>query len=364
MTPPTTPPGATGATGATARPDEIEPAGETGPAGATARLELRGVSVAYGANATPVVHAMNLSVGTGQTVALLGPSGAGKSSLLAAVAGFVRPRSGEIRVDGRIVADHRVHLPPERRSVGVAFQNAALWPHLTVIETVAYPYRRRGLAEADARGRAMAVLERLGIEHLGDRRPAQLSGGEQQRTGLARALARDAAVYLLDEPTAHLDTALKGALQREMAEHCRSGGAAVLIATHDVAEALAISDVVAVIRAGRLIQVGTPLEVYERPADAWAAGLTGQASVLSADAQDELATDGRRRLLVRPEWASIGGPHRGSVTATWFRGGHTDVDLATPYGPLTVREPGVTDLAPGSTVGWCLMRSWPLLGDG
>jgi ABC-type Fe3+/spermidine/putrescine transport system ATPase subunit len=322
------------------------------------RLELRSVSIAYGA--TPAVHAVNLSVGPAETVALLGPSGAGKSSLLAAVAGFLRPWAGEIRIDGRVVVGDRVSLPPERRSVGVAFQNAALWPHLTVVQTVAYPYRRRGLDDAEARRRAAILLKQLGIERLADRRPAELSGGEQQRTGLARALARDAAVYLLDEPTAHLDAALKGSLQREMAELCRRDGAAVLYATHDVAEALALADRVAIIRAGRLVQVGTPVEVYERPADAWAASLTGPASVLSAADRDQLVPDGPRHLLVRPEWASLGGTQPGYVLATWFRGGHTDVDLETPYGTLTIREPGTTEAAPGARVTWCLRRAWLL----
>jgi ABC-type Fe3+/spermidine/putrescine transport system ATPase subunit len=225
---------------------------------------------------------------------------------------------------------------------------------------VAYPYRRRDLDEAEARRRAVILLGQLGIEHLADRRPAELSGGEQQRTGLARALARDAAVYLLDEPTAHLDTALKGSVHGAMAEHCRRDGAAVLYATHDVTEALAVSDRVAILRAGRLVQVGTPLEVYERPIDAWAASLTGPASVLTADDRDQLATDGPRRLLVRPEWASLGGAQPGHVVATWFRGGHTDVDLATPYGPLTIREPGVTEAVPGASIAWCLRRAWLL----
>jgi ABC-type Fe3+/spermidine/putrescine transport system ATPase subunit len=331
------------------------------PAVGAPRLELRGLSITYGA--LPVVHALDLVVGSAETVALLGPSGAGKSSLLAAVAGFLRPCAGEIRIDGRVVAGDGVTLPPERRSVGVAFQNAALWPHLTVVQTVAYPYRRRDLDEAEASRRAAILLGRLGIGHLADRRPAELSGGEQQRTGLARALARDAAVYLLDEPTAHLDTALKGSLQREMAELCRRDGAAVLYATHDVAEALAVSDRVAIIREGRLVQVGAPPDVYERPADAWAASLTGPASVLTADDRDQLAADGPRRLLVRPEWASLGGPQLGHVVATWFRGGHTDVDLATPYGPLTIREPGVTEAAPGASVNWRLRRAWPLPGE-
>ncbi len=329
---------------------------------ATARLDVRRVSVAYGS--VPVIHELDVTVAAGETVALLGPSGAGKSSLLAAVAGFVRPRAGEIRIDGEIVADDRIHLPPERRSVGVAFQNGALWPHLSVVDTVAYPYRRRGLDAATARRRAMLLLERLDIEAQADRRPGQLSGGEQQRTGLARALARDAAVYLLDEPTAHLDTVLKATLQREMAEASRRSGAAVLYATHDVAEALGVADRVALIRAGRLIQVGTPLEVYEQPIDGWAATLTGIASVLTARPDGQPDPAGSARILVRPDWVGLGGDLPGEVAAVWFRGSHTDVELVTPFGPLVVRGLGPPSVAVRAEVGWHLRRSWPLSDKG
>ncbi|MEO6208078.1 MAG: ABC transporter ATP-binding protein [Candidatus Limnocylindrales bacterium] len=321
-------------------------------------VELRGVTLAYGP--TPVVHAFDLIVASGGTVVLLGPSGSGKSSLLAAVAGFLAPTAGEVRISGRLVDGRGVAVPPEQRSVGVVFQSDALWPHMTVLETIAYPIRRRGASTAAAEREAGTFLERLGIAALASRRPAQLSGGEQQRTGLARALARRAAVYLLDEPTAHLDTALKATLQGEMAEACRQTGAAVVIATHDVVEALAVADRVAIIREGRLVQVGTPLEVYERPADVWAARLTGTASVLTATPDGVPHTSGSAQVLVRPDWVGLGGGLPGHVEAIWFRGSHTDAELTTPFGPLVVRGLGVPTVAVGGAVTWHLRRSWLL----
>jgi ABC-type Fe3+/spermidine/putrescine transport system ATPase subunit len=347
---------------------------------ASPRLEVRGLTVRYGR--TTVVDGVDLHAGAAETLAILGPSGAGKSTILAAIAGFLRPAAGEIRVDGRSVVGRGVNVPPEGRSVGVAFQNGALWPHLTVEQTVAYPLERRGLDPGAVQARTTELLTDLGIAWLAGRRPAELSGGEQQRTGLARALARGAAVYLLDEPTAHLDTALKGSLQAQVADLCRRDGAAVLYATHDVGEALAVADRVAIIRAGRLVQTGTPREVYDRPIDAWAAALTGVASVIEGTAagyhdgrptvrlsawtvgleEDTGASEGAEhlRLMVRPDWVRLGGEVPGRVVAVLFRGSHTDLELETPVGWITVREPGPPSVGPGDAVTWHLRRAWAL----
>ena len=203
-------------------------------------LECRRVTVAYGSR--QVLHELDLTVQAGEAMAVLGPSGCGKSTLLSAVAGFLAPQSGSIWIDGRLVADGPRITPPESRMVGVVFQNYALWPHLTALDTVAYPLRRVGVPRDEARRRARALLDRMAVGHLADRRPAQLSGGEQQRVGVARALAREPVLYLFDEPTAHLDTALRTALQEELAAQRAAIGAAVLYATHDVAEAFVVAD--------------------------------------------------------------------------------------------------------------------------
>jgi ABC-type Fe3+/spermidine/putrescine transport system ATPase subunit len=347
-------------------------------------VEARGISVGY--DHSLVVDGLDLTVAAGEMVVLLGPSGSGKTTILSAIAGFVPLRAGELRIGGRVGASPARLDPPERRDVAVVFQGSALWPHLSALDTVAYPIRRRGAATGDARREANAILERFGIGHLADRRPAEMSGGEQQRVGLARAVARGAALHLFDEPTAHLDGPLRDRLLDEIAAARRDAGAAGIYATHDTAEALAIADRVALIRHGRLVQVGTPLEVYEAPVDAWAARLTGPASELEAvvvgvggvggeltevdiagvrvratvdrgGGPDGEPGPGPAGLLVRPDWASLGGPLAGRVAGIRFRGSHTDVDLATPAGDVTIRRAGPPSVAIGDEPGWTLHRA-------
>jgi len=342
-----------------------------------AALECRGVHVAYGRE--PVLSALDLRVERDEVLALLGPSGSGKSTLLYAVAGFVHPQSGEVRIDGRVVASPRTRVPPEARKVGLVFQNYALWPHLGAAETVAYPLRRRGVGVAEANRRAIELLERMSIGHLAERRPAELSGGQQQRVGIARALAGEASLYLFDEPTAHLDTALRAQLQHELAERRRLLGAAAVYATHDAGEALAVADRVALLRDGRVVQTGSPVDVYQQPVDVWAARLTGPASVLRAAVQRAdgahvhvtlagrtVRVPGGRAadagdepdLLIRPDWTTLGGDLDGTVHQLWYRGPHTDYRLDTLGGHVDVRAAGPPSVTVGQRVDWGLRRVW------
>lgn len=347
-------------------------------------VACRGVSIAYGS--TVVVPELDLEVRRGEMVALLGPSGSGKTTMLSALAGFIPIRSGEILIGGRAVASARRHEPPERRDVAVVFQGYALWPHLSALETVAYPIRRRGVAAPEARRQAAEILDRLGIRWLANRRPSELSGGEQQRVGLGRALAREASIYLLDEPTAHLDAALRDRLQIEIADQRRRSGAAAIYATHDTAEALAMADRVVLVRDGQIIQEGPPATVYERPVDLWAARLTGPASIIKIrivdqrDGQAQLdvagssqtaavATDGQRirgdvrgdvRAVVRPDWVRLGGKIPAQVDIVAFRGTHTDYQLATAAGTVGLRAGGPPTVRRGDVVGWSLDRAWIL----
>ena len=314
---------------------------------AESALEITGLEVAYGG--TTALCGVSLRLLPGEMLALLGPSGSGKSTLLHAVAGFLVPRAGTIRLAGTTVTGAGRPLAPERRDLGVVFQNYALWPHLTAVDTVAYPLRRRGTARTPARAEALEIMARLHIAHLAHRRPAELSGGEQQRVGLARALARHPSVYLFDEPTAHLDTHVRAVFLDELATRRRDSGAAALYATHDAEEALGLADRVALLHDGRLLQVGSPQQVYDEPVDLFAAQLTGPASVLD---------DGQ--LLVRPGWARLGGPSDGVVGAVRFRGPHSDYLVETPRGALLVREPGPPCHPVGARPGWTLLRSWPL----
>ena len=313
-------------------------------------LELRNLSITYGS--TRVLDSLNLTVRGGEVIALLGPSGSGKSTLLNAVAGFRPINSGEILLAGRNVAAPGHTEPPERRDIAFVFQDYGLWPHLTAIDTVAYPLRRRGVRPAPARDQARAILERLGIGPLADRKPAQLSGGEQQRVGLARAMARDAALYLFDEPTAHLDAQVRDVFLAELAARRRESGTAAIYATHDAAEALGLADRVALLIGGRVIQKGSPQQLYAEPVSVEAARLTGPASLLNDDAMG--------RVLVRPDWVRFGGDRTGVVVDVWFRGSYTDYVLRTSDGELLLRTPATPAHRRGEELSWSLDRCWPL----
>jgi ABC-type Fe3+/spermidine/putrescine transport system ATPase subunit len=330
-------------------------------------VSASGVVVDYGA--TPAVRGVDLLVQPGETLVLLGPSGSGKTTLLYALAGFLGLTEGRIELAGQLVASSDRTVPPERRPVAMVFQHYGLWPHLDALETVAYPMRRAGVANAEARRRAAELLEQLRIGDLADRRPAQLSGGEQQRVGLARALARRPAVYLLDEPTAHLDGALKGELQSEMATRLHADGAAAVHATHDVEEALAVADRVALLRDGRIVQTGDPAEVYARPADDWAAALTGPASFVGAEVVglggaglrgdgQVSATHDAGRFLVRPDWLRFDGPLPATVMEVRYRGTHTDYRLSIRGAEVLLREPGQPRLAVGAVASCRVERAW------
>ncbi len=222
------------------------------------------------------VRRVSLEVREGEFVTLLGPSGCGKTTTLRCVAGFVQPDEGDVRVDGRSV----LPLPPERRGMGLVFQNYALWPHMTVRENVAFGLRLRRLSSGDIARRVRRALELVRLSGLEDRYPRQLSGGQQQRVALARALAIEPSVLLLDEPLSNLDALLREEMRFELRELQRRLGITTIYVTHDQAEALVLSDRITLLRDGSLAQVGTPQEIYSRPADRFVAGFVGTASFL------------------------------------------------------------------------------------
>ena len=343
-------------------------------------LVCRSVTVDYGPHRA--LDRLTIEVAAGETLAVLGPSGSGKTTLIHAIAGFVPLSDGEIVLNGRPVARRGMAVAPDLRSIGLVFQNYALWPHLDAVDTVAYPIRRRGVPKAQARSDAEELLRRLGMDALVRRRPAEMSGGEQQRVGLARALARQADLYLFDEPTAHLDAAGRVAVQEEIAAARLGSGAAALYSSHDAGEALALADRVALLRAGRLVQVGTPDEVYARPVDVWAARLTGPASLVDAHLEHapgrvvtvagtpiearlegEHDLEGPIQLLVRPDWVSLGGPLAGVVGDVRYRGPHTDYRVDTAGGALFVRAAGTPTAAVGDAPGVQIERAWMLRAD-
>jgi ABC-type Fe3+/spermidine/putrescine transport system ATPase subunit len=223
-----------------------------------------------------VVRDVSFTLAQGEFLTLLGPSGSGKTSTLMMVAGFEAPSRGAIRVDGRDVAQ----LPPERRNFGVVFQGYALFPHMTVLDNVAFPLRMKGIGGAARRRAAMEMLDRVGLAEFAARRPRALSGGQQQRVALARALVFEPDALLLDEPLGALDRKLREALQAEIKEIQRRVGVSILFVTHDQDEAMMMSDRIAVMQDGRIVQLGAPDEVYLHPETPFVAGFLGETNLL------------------------------------------------------------------------------------
>ena len=280
-------------------------------------VELRGLSVRYGERLA--VDGVDLAVAGGRLTALLGPSGCGKTSLLRAIAGFEAAAAGEVVIDGRVVAGRGRWVPPEKRRVAMVFQEGALFPHLTVAENVLYglPRRRfswRGLRRdvLRRRERAREALELVGMADLAGRYPDQLSGGQQQRVALARALAPEPSLVLLDEPFANLDATLRQRVREEVRAILVAAGATAVLVTHDQEEALSVADVVAVMQHGRILQIGSPEEVYRRPSSAAVARFVGDGQLVGCTVAGGVARsvfgrapaeapDGPGLLLVRPE---------------------------------------------------------------
>ena len=218
---------------------------------------------------------LRLAVGPGEVLGVLGPNGAGKSTLLRTVAGLEVMESGTIAVAGRVWQDDATALPPEQRAAGVVFQDYRLFPHLDVLDNVAFAGRATGVRRRPARAAAAAWLDRLGLAELSPRRPAQLSGGQAQRVALARALAREPDVLLLDEPMAALDAGARLEVRSFLRTHLAQFGGPVVLVTHDPLEAMVLADRLAVVEGGRLVQQGTPGEVARRPASSYVARLMG-----------------------------------------------------------------------------------------
>ncbi len=242
-------------------------------------MELACRNIAKSLGGVPVLRDVSLTIGHGECVALLGESGCGKTTLLNIAAGFLRADGGELRADGEMIDGPARHVPPARRGFAMVFQDLSLWPHMTVGENVAYALRVKGTGRAVRRDQARTALARVGLPDLQDRRPHELSGGQQQRVAIARALVAAPRILLLDEPFSALDTRLRTELREELARLVREEGLTALHVTHDQEEALALADRIAVMRAGRIEQMGTPEELYRQPATAYVANFLGGANV-------------------------------------------------------------------------------------
>ena len=293
----------------------------------SASVELRGVVKSFGSVAA--IRTVDLTVADGELLALVGPSGCGKTTLLRLIAGFERPDAGEIVIAGAPAATGGTFIPPERRRVGMVFQQLALFPHLTVEQNVGYGLARKN-SSTKRRERVADLLYLVGLNGYEKRFPDELSGGQAQRVALARALAPEPAVVLMDEPFSSLDVSLREGVRREVRRILKAAGATALLVTHDQDEALVMGDRVAVMLAGRIAQTGAPEEVYRKPASPAVAGFLGDANLVQGEViGDVLRTElgdlplvrtgshsGSAVGLVRPEDLDLQLADDGSATVT------------------------------------------------
>ena len=309
------------------------------------------------------VDGASIEVERGRTLALLGASGCGKTTLLRIIAGFERPDSGRVELGGRVLNAPGVFMPPEKRRVGLVFQDFALFPHLSVASNVAF-----GMTQKNGRRRARIeeLLSLVGLEGLGGRMPHELSGGQQERVALARSLAAEPDLILLDEPFSNLDTGLRQRVRAEVRQIIESLGTTAIFVTHDQEEALSLAQRVAVVIAGRIEQVGRPGEVYRRPATRAVAEFLGDANFLPGDGGDgavrtALGTipapespSGAVEVMVRPEDLALS-PEGGEpveVVAHEYYGHDQMVTVRLTSGALMkVREIASPDFAPGQRLG-------------
>ena len=323
-------------------------------------LSIRGIEKTYGS--VVAVQDVSLDIAEGEFVTFLGPSGSGKSTTLYAIAGFLEPTRGDILLNGKSLLD----VPSNKRNIGMVFQRYTLFPHLSVADNVAFPLRvrRRPKAEVDAKVAAMLKLARL--DKMADRMPAQMSGGQQQRVALARALAYDPPILLMDEPLSALDKKLREEIQLEIKRIHNETGVTILYVTHDQEEALRLSDRIALFNAGRIEQIGTGHDLYEKPASRFVAGFIGNSNFLAAKLSPAdrsiILPDGTAiggvpldklrppqdevDIMIRPDHfrlhdgSEAGSMLRGTVTDTTYLGEYTQLAVTTSWGaPLSVRLP-------------------------
>lgn len=307
-------------------------------------LQISNIALSFAQNA--VLSDISLFVEGGTTLALLGPSGCGKTSLLRLVAGLETPNHGEIVVGGAPLVDDGTFVAPERRRVGMVFQDGALFPHMSVAENVAYGLSRNEIAE----GRVQQALAMVDLDGFDDRRPASLSGGQGQRVAVARALAPQPDVLLLDEPFSSLDAELRVRVRADLVRLLAELRITTLFVTHDQEEAFVVGRQVAVMNDGTIVQQGTPAQIYETPTDRWLAGFVGDANIFPGKAQGAGALtaiglvptqermDGDGDVMIRPEYLRIDPGTSGTVQRVEFYGHDTSYEIAGLGEPILVRE--------------------------
>lgn len=258
-------------------------------------VKLEGVSKSYG-KSKKAIDNVSFEVPPGKFLVLLGPSGSGKTTLLRCIAGIERITEGLISLSGRHVATTKIHTPPNERNLSMVFQDYALWPHLSVVDNVAFALERYKIPKAERREKAKSMLDIVGLAQLASRYPGELSGGEQQRVSLARALIAKNGLLLFDEPLSNLDADLRDRLRVEIATLSRANNATSIYITHDQAEAFALADIIGILEGGKLIQIDTPENIYSAPATPFVARFTGLSGEIKVTV-DEVTKDGMALVL-------------------------------------------------------------------
>ncbi len=297
----------------------------------TPAVEFQAVSRHFGG--VKAVDAVDLTIAEGSFFAMLGPSGSGKTTCLRLISGFEKPTSGSVRIFGAEMGD----VPPNRRQVNTVFQDYALFPHMNVRDNVAYGLMVRGVDKRTRHAKADEMLALVHLDAFGDRRPAQLSGGQRQRVALARALVNEPRVLLLDEPLGALDLKLREAMQDELKSLQQRLGITFVFVTHDQGEALSMADRVAVFNEGRIAQVGSPSDIYDRPATRFVADFVGSSNVLPPEVTQAVGGPARWACL-RPEAVRIvtdGARLTGVVTGARYLGAGTRVTVKAGALPQT-----------------------------
>ncbi len=365
------------------------PASEAAPRavrrpGATA-IELIGVAKQFTAAHEDVqaVERVDLAIHSGEFFSLLGPSGCGKTTTLRMIAGFEEPTAGQVR----LYDENMVGVPPNKRDMNMVFQNYALFPHLSVFENVAFGLRRKGVDKATIRERVGQMLELVGLGGRDERRPSEMSGGQQQRVALARALVNHPRALLLDEPLGALDLKLRQTMQLELKRIQREVGITFVYVTHDQGEALTMSDRIAVMNSGRVEQLGTPQEVYERPRTRFVADFIGTSNIITAkptrmshdEAEVDAGTDGRivvalhgsrpddeLCITVRPEKLRVSAEVpdaecriRGTVLNVVYQGTFTAYVVSTARGDqMVAHRQNIADSSEIAAIGDTVWLSW------
>ncbi len=327
------------------------------------------------------VDGVSFFVPEGKIFTLLGPSGCGKSTTLRCVAGLEKPDAGEIKIAGKVIysARYKVFVPPHKRDIGMVFQSYAIWPHMKVFDNVAYPLKIKKMPREAIRKKALEALNTVGLQGLEDRLASQLSGGQQQRVALARALVKEPQVLLLDEPLSNLDAKLRHQMRTEIKELQRRLNITTLYVTHDQIEALAISDYIAVMNKGKILDVGPPVEIYQKPGSRFTADFIGQTNVLRGkilSVEGELGrfstpigemvtmlpaggvTGGEALIFIRPENIKVfkdqaqatGNNFAGAIKVLTFLGEYADCKLQVGEEVLWARVHPLSPLREGDKV--------------